>query len=344
MWRTQRFRLPVALFLFVVATTLTCTLCVGEAVAQSSLERYDRAMCKPYGGLTGIVRDFSYVPWFLGPVVEDGSTYLAENCKQYCPQCIRYCYIYTIACGTTGTRFTRYSQVRPFVLAYADNPTYTSESEEQAELAQIQAALASSNFWRPLSPYPQLLILAFLVLLSWISRRGRDKNEEYWGWNGPLNVYFGLSLLTFNTSSDSNKIVQTADQYLFFHSWIFVIALLLFFITNAVPFAKGWNYLFVKHPAADIVNSAVSDGTPIEGPALAKSLRLDPRALLAWRPHWYWKQEAQKARRLQEKLDQDAELARAAIARERARAELRDEKRLTAEEKRERVWRGRTLS
>ena len=230
--------------------------------------------------------------------------------------------------------------MRPFVLY---TPTYTSESEEQAELAQIRTAVASSNFWRPLSPYPQLVIFGFLLLLSWISRRARDQNKVYWGWNGPLNLYFGLSLLTFNTSSDSNQLVQTADHYLLFHSWLFVIALLLFFVINAVPLAKGWNYLFVKHPTADMINSAVRHGTPLDGEAFARSLRIDPRELFRWRPRWWYEHQVEKARRLREKLDGDAELARAAVARERARAELNEERKLTAEQKRERVWRGETF-
>ncbi len=341
MRRTRHFGLSVAQILFVVATTLACGLFAREAVAQSSLERSDRATCKPYGGLAGIIRDFSYMPWFLGPVlVDDSSNYLSRNCKQYCPQCIRYCYIYTIACGTSGTRFTRYSQVRPFV---RDTLTYTSESEEQAELAQIRAAVASSNFWRPLSPYPQLVIFGFLLLLSWISRRARDKNKVYWGWNGPLNLYFGLSLLTFNASSDSNRLVQTADYYLLFHSWLFVIALLLFFVINAVPVIRGWDYLFVKHPAADIVNSAVRSGAPIDRSTFVQSLSISPQELFRWRPRWYWEHRAEKARKLSEKLDRDAELARAMAARERARAELLDQRSEAPEQARERVWRGETL-
>lgn len=46
---------------------------------------------------------------------------------------------------------------------------------------------------------------------------------------------------------------------------------------------------------------------------------------------------------MKEKLDRDTELARAAIVRERARAELQDEQDSNAADIRERVWRGGTL-
>jgi len=107
---------------------------------------------------------------------------------------------------------------------------------------------------------------------------------------------------------------------------------------------RGFYWIFVKHPATDIVGSAVGGETRIDGQSLSRSLWVSPRELFAWRPRWYWEQQAQKARALTEKLDRDTELARAAIARERARAELHETKRPSAEEMRERVWRGRTLS
>ena len=163
-----------------------------------------------------------------------------------------------------------------------DTLTYTSESQEQAELAQIRAAIASSNFWRPLSPYPQLVIFGFLLLLSWISRRAREKNKVYWGLNGPLNLYFAVqscSLLTPHLIQI--WLVQTADYYLLFHSWLFVIALLLFFAINAMPLQEGWDYLFVKHPAADIVNSAVRHGTPIDGKSHCASALDQPARTLS---------------------------------------------------------------
>jgi hypothetical protein len=331
-----------ALVVFVVVA-LGSALLAGKASAQSSLERYDREACAPYGGLSGISKDFPYSAWFLRLIIGDTANNLSRGCKQYCPQCIRYCYLYSIACGTQGKRLARYSQVQPFVSQHGDHPTYTSESQQLAELAQIQKQEASSNFWRPLSPYPQLLIFGVFLSLSWVSRRGRGKDEVYYGWNGPLILYFALSLLTFNTSSDSLLFMQIADQYLFFHSWLFVFAVIFFFATNVAPLVRGWHYLFVKHPAADIVNSAVRSGTPIHGQSLARALWVSPQDVFQWRPRWYYEHQAEKARKLKDKLDRDADLARAAIARERARAELRDEQQASAEDKREQVWRGRTF-
>jgi hypothetical protein len=236
---------------------------------------------------------------------------------------------------------TRYSQVQPFVLPYGDPPTYTSEFQERAELAKIQAKEASTKFWRPLSPWPQLAILCCFMAVSgmaWLGRYESQNGLKNWSINVPFNLYFALSLFTFTTAGDSNSLAQSLDNSVFFHSGLFLIVICAFFAINAIPLVKGWYYLFVKHPATDVVNSAVRSGAPIDGSALTRTLRISPRELLEWRPRWYWEHQAEKARKLSEKLDRDAELARAAVARERARAELREERRLGRYKARKWFW------
>lgn len=328
--------------LLAAATALTCLIAAWEAHAQSSAQNYDRNACSIHGGVRGIGHQFSYMPFFLRwPVANDGSS----PCIRNCPQCIQYCYTYSVVCND-GAEISRLTQVQPFVSPYGDPPTYTSEYQEQAELAQIKAKEASTKFWRPLSPWPQFLILCCFIAVSgiaWVGRYESQNGLKKWSINVPFNLYFALSLFTFNTSGDSNSLAQSLDSSVFFHSGLFVFVVLAFFAINAIPLARGYDYLFVKHPAADIVNSAVSSGAPIDRSAFRQSLSISPRELFQWRPRWYYEHRAEKARKLADMLDRNTELVRATIDHERARAELHDEREESAEEKRERVWRGETL-
>jgi hypothetical protein len=328
--------------LFAIAAALTFFTAAWDAHAQSTNEKYDRNACSIHGGVKGISRPFTYIGYFLKwSVANDG----ISPCIQNCPQCIQYCYAYSVVCND-GAILSRYSQVKPFLSPFGEPPTYTSETQEQAEWAQIQAKEASTKFWRPLSPYPQFLILGCFIFISGVAWFGRDKRGtgiKDWGLNVPFNFYFALSLLTFNTSGDSSNLAQSLDGSVFFHSALFIIVICAFLAINAMSLARGWDYLFVKHPAADIVNSAVDQGTPIHGKSLVQALSTSLTDTLNLRPRWHYEHQAEKARKLSEKLDRDTELTRAAIVRERARAELQDEKQASADDLREQVWRGRTF-
>jgi hypothetical protein len=262
---------------------------------------------------------------------------------QGCPQCVQYCYKRIIICRN-GQEVSVLSQVKP----------YRPDDEQAVEWSNIQAAerntqqrfASAKEVWRPLSPYAELGIFGCFILISTLAWFGREKNGTHlndWGLNIPLNAYFAFSLLTFNTALDSNALVQMADQYVLFHSWLFIVAVLAFFGINAMSLARGWDYLFVKHPAEPIVNEAVSSGTAIDNHALTAALTLNPAEIHDPMPAWHYEHQAEKARKLAEKLDRDTELARAAIARERARTELQDEQETSAANLRERVWRGGTL-
>ena len=142
--------------------------------------------------------------------------------------------------------------------------------------------------------------------------------------------------------SDSNILALQLDNSIFFHSTLFMFVVLVFLESMRCRLQKGWDYLFVKHPATDIVNSAVDRGTAIHGKSLVRALSNQPDNLLHLRPRWHYEHQAEKARKLSEKLERDTELTRA-IARERARGELQDETPQPAEERREQVWRGGTF-
>jgi hypothetical protein len=330
----------IALVLTVVVAFMAS---VGTASALS-VQDNEREVCKTHGGLRGISRPFSYLPFAFKYSVSDNSS----PCKRFCPQCIQYCYSYGIVCND-GAGFSIYSQVRPFISDYGT--TYRSEDQQRAELAAIQIQekldndhLAATAKWEQLSPWPQFILFAISIALTMIARRGLKDDD----WRLPplylFNVYLGVSLLFFNvTAKGSSAPAHWLDTTLFFHSWLFITALGGAVSIGALPFIKGWDYYFVKHPAADIVNAATNHGTHIDRQALVEALRTEPEELHNPKPAYHYEHQAEKARKLKEKLDRDTELARAAIAREQARAELRDEKQASAEDLREQVWRGRTF-
>jgi hypothetical protein len=234
-----------------------------------------------------------------------------------------------------------YSQVRP----------YRSEAEQSAELSQIQAQeshdnghFASTAKWEALSPWPQFLILGLSIALTVVAWRGLGDVDWRMALLSVFNPYLAVSLLFFNTTAKGSfGLWYFLDSWLFFHSWLFLLALIGVIAAGAEPFMKGWDYYFVKHPAADIVNAAVDNNTPMHRQSFARALRVSPKDIFQWRPGWHYDHQEEKARKLARKLDRDAELARAAVTRERARAELQDEQEASAADLRERVWRGGTL-
>jgi hypothetical protein len=84
------------------------------------------------------------------------------------------------------------------------------------------------------------------------------------------------------------------------------------------------DYLFVEHPAEPIVHEAVRRGKRLDTRTLQHALTPSESALDLDRPLYHYENQTRKARALKQKLDQDAEIAQAAIRRERTRAELEE--------------------
>jgi hypothetical protein len=347
MWSTVRgsARFWSAQILVITAAVLACTVLFSrEARALSPIEQYDQNACIGHGGVRGIANPFHY--FFVRFPVQNSGINQCMNC----PQCIRYCYVYTLVCND-GANLNRYSQLQPFLSQYAERPTYTSEAQQSGEWSSIQGQeqhdntqFSSTAAWENLSPIPQFLILGLSIALTMIAWRGLEGDDWRMAPLGIFNLYLPVSLLFFNTTAKgSSGFAYWLDTTLFFHSWLFLLAAIGVVAVGAVPFAKGWDYYFVKHPAADIVNAAVDNNTPIDGKSFASALTPNPAEIHDPLPSWHYEHQAEKARKLKEKLDRDAELARSAVARERARAELQDEQEASAADARERVRRGGTL-
>jgi hypothetical protein len=95
----------------------------------------------------------------------------------------------------------------------------------------------------------------------------------------------------------------------------------------------GFYWLFVSHPAEAIVLPALRADQKIDAKGLARTLA-EGAADAGGKSTVEYEVQAQKARRLKEKLDADAEIAEATIRRERARAALEDAEREVLDAKR----------
>jgi hypothetical protein len=109
---------------------------------------------------------------------------------------------------------------------------------------------------------------------------------------------------------------------------IFVASLVFRFITAAgrriEKGARVVDYLFVEHPAEPTVNEAVRRGKRLDTGTLQHALTPSESALDLDKPLYHYENQTKKARALKQKLDQDTEIAQAAIRRERTRAELEE--------------------
>jgi hypothetical protein len=101
----------------------------------------------------------------------------------------------------------------------------------------------------------------------------------------------------------------------------------------AKPFIHGWNYLFVEHPAEPVVGPALQTQSPINPRELKDALTTGRAELENPLPAYHYRNQTERAEALKEKLQADAEIAEAAIRRERARAALAEAERELAEAK-----------
>ena len=281
-----------------------------RANAADSDRNYETQLCAPYGGITQWNTHWQQHPF--------------SEChySDRCPNCIGFCYARQIACRN-GQNFIVWSQLRP----------YESDAWKSAEWSAIQeheqrenAKLSSAAAWANSSPIPQFLLLGLSIALTFVAWRGLSDDD----WRmAPLvlfNAYLAVSLLFFNTTEKGSYwIVHQLDTMVFFHSWLFFAAFVGFVAVAVQPFIQGWDYLFVKHPAEPVVEQALSSGEAIDHQALSAALATNPAEFDQLQPKWHYKHQAEKARALIGKLEEDARLAEAAIERERARATQKSE-------------------
>lgn len=95
----------------------------------------------------------------------------------------------------------------------------------------------------------------------------------------------------------------------------------MFLLLNLASFLRGWHYLFVPHPAAAVAAPALRTGSLFNKRTLGEALRPNPLELRDHPPEYKSWNLFRRARALKEKIQEDTEIADAAMRRDRARAE-----------------------
>jgi hypothetical protein len=180
------------------------------------------------------------------------------------------------------------------------------------------------------SPFWQIALWALLAAYGYIAYQGYFDN-----YNGSFSAgttilgclaYFIVALL-----SNHNYWIRFLDgEQGGFDGFHFIVALFLvlpfFLIRFFKRFVMGCHYVFVAHPAAPVVDQAHATGGAIDAKALVRALTPTDEELKGQSRKWRFmlRSDAAKARALKEKLDAEAAVATAAVARERARAARND--------------------
>ena len=103
-------------------------------------------------------------------------------------------------------------------------------------------------------------------------------------------------------------------------AFFYVLPALGFLIAYARFMFAGYHYLFVRHPAEDVVLPALRSGGPINVERAADALTPTPEHLDNPPPAYQSLQMSERASALQERLESDAALSEAIERRERARS------------------------
>lgn len=162
-------------------------------------------------------------------------------------------------------------------------------------------------------PRPQSILAAVIVAFATLAYIGRST------FSTPPGVGFlalsGLSIVcVFFTA---NAATQADPWFTLFKCLLPAVVLVAF---NGLNVLRGWHYLFVSHPATSVAGPPLRHGVLLPKARLATALRPDPAQLFEHPPAYKSRDLMEKARALREKIDADADLAAAAMRRDRARA------------------------
>lgn len=222
----------------------------------------------------------------------------------------------------------------------ADRLVAPANTPQRAPAQAPKPAPSEPDSWQvtlyALSPYLQItavLGLAFLGILAHAGERAVDGTAGV-ETGGLAGRTFSMVVVAAFAAAVSHshlhsiaveKVVYSSTFSLMIYT-LFLGVLVYFLIVATVPIIAGWHYLFVKHPAAPLVTSALATRSSIDMPGLATSVMPSQTDLqgIPTRSAIATKTDAVKARELADKLDADAKLVDTAIARERLRARALD--------------------
>jgi hypothetical protein len=126
-------------------------------------------------------------------------------------------------------------------------------------------------------------------------------------------------------------------------AFLYLLPVLAFLIVYARFIFAGYHYLFVRHPAEEVAAPALQSGQLFDKNKLADSLAGDPHDLSEHPPvHRTWNL-LRRARILRDKIEADADIAEAAMRRDRARAAQAEAQREWREARKKLPWWQRLL-
>jgi hypothetical protein len=171
----------------------------------------------------------------------------------------------------------------------------------------------------------KLLTFAFLAAFAGVAifgaKQGNERNAALWRHGASLAV-FALTIWMWGANA---KLDDDILEYSLFPIVKFVV-LPVYLIYHLKAFARGWNYLFVRHPVEPTVLPALNTGAAINTQSVAQTLA-SGASDQGTMPTYHYENQAEKARELANQLERDATLAEAALKREHARAALADAER-----------------
>lgn len=145
----------------------------------------------------------------------------------------------------------------------------------------------------------------------------------------PIIAGIGYFIILMAVISVAAPAIGSAIAMVFGIGFMILVASSVYRILVAVgrgfeEVGRAFDYSFVEHPAEPTVNEAVRRGKRLDTRTLQHALTPSESALDLDKPLYHYQNQTKKARALKRKLDQDAEVAQAAIRRERTRAELEE--------------------
>lgn len=127
-------------------------------------------------------------------------------------------------------------------------------------------------------------------------------------------------------------------------AFFYLLPALAFLIAYARFMYAGYHYLFVRHPAEEVAAPVLQSGTLFDKEKLAGTLRGDPDELTKHPPLHRTLNLLRRARMLRDKIEADADIAEAAMRRDRARAAQAEAQREWRDARRKLPWWQRLLT
>jgi hypothetical protein len=178
---------------------------------------------------------------------------------------------------------------------------------------RIATAPALVRWFRAGWPVPQGILGGVILAFGTIAYIGRANFSTPPG--AGFLAFGGISLLCLLLTYSAG---ESADPGL--QLFLNLLPALAFLSFNGLHFLRGWHHLFVSHPATSVAGPPLRDEVLFPKQELAAALRPDPAQLFDHPPAYQSRDLTQKAEALRAKIDADAEIAAAAMRRDRARA------------------------